>query len=199
MKFRGFKKIESIKKLRRYHLPVPETIFIFNFKKQEKEIDDFLKGKKIISVRSDSASKSTFCPNIPRCPRGKAKLFAEKINKQGYAVILHEYLSVNKGRIAAGHILILKNYILMELIGSGAGSRLDRDGKIEEQIKFRKGNLKEVEHFGKRLTESRVLRNIAKLVKNIPPFKVLDFVLMKKGLYFYQIQEDKTARQLEGN
>ena len=22
---------------------------------------------------------------------------------------------------------------------------------------------------------------------------------MKKGLYFYQIQEDKTARQLEGN
>ena len=70
MKFDGFKKIESIKKLREYNLPIPETIFIFDFNKQGKEIEKFLKGKKIISVRSDSASKSAFCPNIPRCPRG---------------------------------------------------------------------------------------------------------------------------------
>lgn len=197
MKPDGFKKIDSIKKLQRYNLPLPETIFIFNFKKQEKEIDNFLKGKKIISIRSDSITKSTFCPNIPRYPKSKVKRFAEKINKEGFAVILHEYLPVNKGRIAAGHILTLKNYIIMELIGSGAVSLLDREGKIEEQIKFRKGDLKEVGHFGKRLESSAVFRNIAKVVKKIPPFKILDFTLMENGLYFYQIQDDKTAKELE--
>lgn len=85
----------------------------------------------------------------------------------------------------------------MELIRSGAVSRLDREGKIEEQVKFRKKDLKEVEHFGKRLVKSVVLRNIAKIIKNIPPFKILDFVLMENGPYFYQIQDDKTAKELE--
>lgn len=81
MKLDGLKKVNSIKKLQKYNLPTPETIFIFNFKKQEKEIDDFLKRKKIISIRSDKVKKSTFCPNFPRCPKNKVKIFAKK-NKQ---------------------------------------------------------------------------------------------------------------------
>ncbi|MFA4998701.1 MAG: hypothetical protein WC514_01655 [Candidatus Paceibacterota bacterium] len=196
MKYDKFSKIDSIKEIKRYSLPRPETIFIFDFKKQEKEIDKFLKGKKTVSIRSDKRGNSRFCPNIPRCQSSEAKPLIEKINTQGYAVILHEYLPVKKGRIAAGHILILKNHILMELIGSGPVSRLDRQGAVEEIIKFRKSNLEEVEHFGRRLAKVGVFRKVANLVENIPCFRVLDFALMEKGVYFYQIQNDKTAKGL---
>lgn len=197
MKSAKFLKIESIKKLKKYGLPTPETIFVFDYKKQEKEVDDFLNGKKIVSVRSDKVGKTSFCPNIPRCPKAKAKELVADINKKGFAVILHEYLPVKKGRIVAGHILVLKNHLMIELIGWGAVSRLDRDGGLEEQIKLRKDNLKETEHFGKRLIKGKVLSNVAKLVRSIPIFTVLDFTLMKNGLYFYQIQKDKTARKLK--
>lgn len=197
MRSKKFFKIESIKEIEKYGLSIPETIFIFDFKKEEKEIDKFLKKEKVVSIRSDKAGNPRFCPNIPRCENTKAKPLVKKINKQGYAVILHEYLPTRKGRIAAGHILILENYILMELIGSGPVSRLDRQGVVEETIKFRKNDLKEVEHFGRRLAKKEALKSIAKLVENIPPFKILDFVLMKEGLYFYQIQDDKTASKLK--
>ena len=197
MKRDKFSKIESLKEIKKYSLPYPETVFIFDFEKDEKEIDKFLAGKKIVSIRSDKKGEPRFCPNIPRCPKVKVKPLVKKINQQGYAVILHEYLPVKKGRIAAGHILILKNHILMELIGSGPVSRLDRQGAVEEIIKFRKNDLREVEHFGRKLTEKGALRKIAKLVKDIPAFKILDFALMKSGVYFYQIQDDKTAQKLK--
>jgi len=196
MKYDKFSKIESIKEIKRYSLPHPETIFVFDLRKEEKKVDKFLKGKKIVSIRSDKRGQPQFCPNIPRCRSSKAKSLIRKINKQGYAVILHEYLHVKKGRIAAGHILILKNHILMELISFGPVSRLDRQGVVEEIIKFRKDDLTEVEHFGRKLAEKGVFKKIAKLVKNIPCFKILDFVLMERGVYFYQIQNDKTSKKL---
>jgi hypothetical protein len=199
MKLEGLKKIEGIKKLQKYNLPMPETIFIFNFKKQEKEIEKFLENKKIITIRSDKKGNTDFCPNDLRCPKNKTKAFIKKITKNGYAVILQEYLPIRKNRIFSGNILVLKNHIIMELMGVGPLTWLNREGKMKEQIKFKKDNLRELEHSGRKLVRKKKLINIAKLVKNIPPYKILEFTLLLKGPFFWQIKEDKTSKRLDKN
>jgi len=194
MNVKGFKKIEGIKILQKYNLPQPKTIFIFDFKKQEKEIDDFLKNKRIVTIRSDKRGKTDFCPLNIGSPQNKVKQQIKKLIPKGYVVILQEYIPV-RSRVS-GNILILKNHILVELMGTGSLSLLNRDGKVEEQVKLEKGNFKEVEHFGKRLISKKELVKILKLVKRVPTYKLLEFTLRSKGLYFWQMRDDKTAKEL---
>ncbi len=192
-----FKKVESIKNLERYNLPIPKTIFIFDFKKQEKEIDDFLKNNRIVTVRSDRIEQTDFCPHNLRCPRDKTKQFIKKLINKNFAVILQKYIPIMRNRVS-GTILILKRHILVELMGTGPLTRLMRDGLLQERTKILKRNLKEVEHFGKRMIKREKLADILKLVKNVPPYKILEFSLRPEGIYFWQIIDDKTARRLEG-
>jgi len=193
----GFSKIESIKELERYGLPFPETIFVFDFKKQEAEIDDFLKDKGFITVRSDKPGETDFCPHWLRCPRPKAKEFVKKVMGRGYAAILQYYLPIKKNRILSGNILTLENHIVMELMGVGPLTELNREGEMAEQIKFAKSDLKEIKHFGKRLIPARELAKIAALAKNIPPYRILEFTLRKEGVFFWQIRHDLTAKILD--
>jgi len=197
MKFDGLEKIESIKELRKYKLPIPQTIFISDFEKQEEEIENFLRNKKIVTIRSDKKGSTDFCPLIIGCQKNKAKSLIKKISSKGYAVILQKYVPV-KSRVS-GNILILKKHILVELIGTGSLSLMNREGKIEEQIKFKKRDLTEESHFGKRLIRKQDLIAILKMIKKIPPYKIVEFTLRRNGLYFWQIKEDKTAEQLEKN
>jgi len=197
MKLAELPKIKSIKEIQKYKLPHPETIFIFNFKKQEKEIDKFSKNKENITIRTEKKGDTDFCPHFLRCPRNKVKPFVKKITSEGYVAILQKYLPIRKNRILSGNVLILKNHILMELMGVGPLTWLNREGRIEEQIKFKKDNLKEVEHSGKRLVNKKRLVNILKMVKNIPPYRILEFTLLSEGPFFWQIKEDKTAKKLE--
>jgi len=190
-----FKKIKGIKILQKYNLPQPKTIFIFDFKKQEKEIDDFLKNKRIVTIRSDKRGQTDFCPLSVGCPKNKAKQQIKKLIPKGYVAILQEYIPI-RSRVS-GNILILKNYILVELMGTGPLSLLNREGKVEEQVKLKRGNLKEVEHFGKRLISKKELVKILKLVKRVPAYKLLEFTLRSKGLYFWQMRDDKTAKELD--
>ena len=193
MQSKGFKKIEGIKELQRYNLPIADTIFIFNFKRQEKGIDDFLKSKKFVTVRTDKKGKMDFCPYNLRCERKNAKRLIKKLNLNGYTVILQKYVPIRRDRVS-GNILTLKNQILIELMGVGPLTALNREGRVEEHIVFRKNNLKEIKHFGKRLIKRKDLLPILKMVKNIPPFKILEFTLRPEGIYFWQIRYDKTAR-----
>ena len=197
MKSAEFLKIKSIKEIQKYKLPCPETIFVFNFKRQEKEIDKFLKNKENITIRTDKKGKTDFCPHILRCSKNKAKPFIKEITAKGYAAILQQYLPIRKNRILSGNILILKNHILMELMGVGPLTWLNREGRMEEQVKFRKNNLREVEHSGKKLVGRKKLVNIVKMVRNIPPYKILEFTLRSEGPFFWQIKEDKTSKLLE--
>lgn len=197
MKPKGFKKIESIRELERYGLPIPETIFVFDFKKQEKEIMDFLKDKNFVTIRSDKRGGADFCPCSVRCPRGKAGEFMRKVIKKGYAIVLQRYIPVKKNRILSGNILIFKRHLLMELMGLGPLTWLNRKGKLAEQIRFRKDNLQELGHRGKRLTSKNKLASVAKLLKKVPPYKILEFTLTKEGPFFWQIKEDRTAEKLE--
>jgi len=196
MKPKRFLKIESIKKLQKYGLPIPKTIFVFDFKKQEKEIDEFLKNRKYITVRSDKREDTDFCPHWLGCPVKKAKNFIRKITLQGYAVILHEMVPIYRER-ASGNILVLKKYFFIELMGVGPLTWITREGKISEWIKVRKSDLKEVSHTGKRFLKKKELKNILKLAKRVPPYRVLEFSLRPEGLYFWQMIEDKTSKNLE--
>lgn len=191
-----FKKIKGIKEVKRYGLSSPKTIFIFDFKKQEREIDNFLKNREYVSVRSDSKSGPDFCPHNLKCPKDKAKALIKELNLKNYAVILQEHIPW-RGDKASGNILILKKHILVELMGEGPLAWLNRDGKIEEWIKFKKDDLREIEHLGKRLMEKKELVNILKMVKDLPPYKIIEFTLRPEGLYFWQIRDDKTAKKLE--
>jgi len=191
-----FLKIEGIKEASKYKLPISKTIFIFDFDKQGKEIDDFIKDRDYVSIRSDSKNGTDFCPHNLKCISQKAKEFIKDLNLHGYAVILQDYVPW-EGDIASGNILILEEYILLELMGEGPLIWLNRDGAMEERIKFRKDNLEEVDHFGKRLIRQKDLANLLNIVKNIPAYKIIEFTLRPEGLYFWQIRDDKTAKEIE--
>lgn len=192
----NFFKIQGIKELKKYKLPFSKTIFIFDCQKQEKEIDEFLKGRKYVSIRSDSKNHSDFCPHDLKCPRNKAKEFIRELNSQSYAAIVSEYVPW-EGDKASGNILILRKYILVELMGEGPLIWLNRDGKVDERIKLRKKDLKEVEHLGTRLLEKSDLIKIIKMVKNLPVYKIIEFTVRPEGLYFWQIRDDETAKTME--
>lgn len=192
----SFLKIEGIKEAVGYKLPVSKTIFVFNFEKQEAEINDFIKGKKYVSVRSDSRNGTDFCPHNLKCPASKAKEFVEYLNSHQYAAIVQEYIPWEND-IASGNILILEKHILLELMGEGPLIWLNRDGTLDEWIKFEKKSLKEVGHFGKRLIKKEDLAVILRMVRDIPIHKIIEFTLRPEGLYFWQIRDDKTAKEIE--
>ncbi len=192
-----YKKIESIKELQKYRLPVARSIFVFNFRKQEKEIDRFLKNKKFITIRTDKKGYSDFLPCHIRYPGNKAKEKIKELVAKKYAVIFQNYIPLRKDREVSGNILILKKDFMVELMGKGPLTWLNREGKIDERIRLKKNNLREVYHSGKRLIKKRELTGVLKLVKNIKPYKILEFSLVSGIPYFWQIRDDKTAKKLD--
>jgi len=195
-KLSNFKKIEGNKNLEKYSLPAPATIFILDLKKQEKEIDDFLKNRDIVMIRSDKEVDMSFCPHNLNCPKAKAKKFIEELVSKGYAAILQEHVPSEEDKLS-GNILIFKKNILMELMEGGPLTLLNREGKLDEYIKIRRNDFKETEHFGKRLITKEDLGRVLKLIKKVPPFKILEFSIGQDWLYFWQIRDDKTAKELK--
>jgi len=191
-----FQKIKGIKEIERHKLPFSKTIFIFNYEKQEKEIDEFIRGKVYVSVRSDSIKGQDFCPHNLKCPADKVREFVKELNSDGYAAIIQEYLPW-EGDKASGNILILKKYILVELMGEGPLIWLNRDGQTEEQILFTKDAFREVKHWGKRLIANADLIKTLKMVKNLPLYKLIEFTMRPEGIYFWQIRNDKTAEEID--
>lgn len=195
-----FKKIKGIKEVQKYGLPIPETIFIFDFKKQEKELDNFLKGKEYVAIRSDKENGLDFCPHNLRCSRDKAKKLIRDLISKGFAVILHEQNHIpfgeDKNKVS-GNILILKEYMLIELMRGEPLILLNRDGKVDEHIEIKKDDLREIKHLGERVIKKETLNKILKMIKDIPPYKIVEFTIAPDWLYFWQIKDDKTAAQLE--
>ncbi|MBI4101615.1 MAG: hypothetical protein HY443_01455 [Candidatus Nealsonbacteria bacterium] len=189
------KKVKSIEELKRCGLPIPETIFIFDFEKQEKEIDDFLVNKRIVTIRSDKENQTDFCPHRLRCERNNLKSFVKQLNATGYVAILQRYVPIRRDRVS-GNILILKNRVLVELMGTGPLTALNRDGKVLEQITLDK-SLKEINHFGVRLISRKEITGILKKIKNFPLYKILEFTLRPERVYFWQIRDDQSAKSLE--
>lgn len=195
-----YKKIESIRQIKKYGLPFPETIFIFNLKKQEKEIDNFLKDKKYVAIRTDKAKKADFLPYNLRCHKEKAKKIIKDFSEKGYSVILHKqdhvpYGTVNKGHVS-GNIVVLRRHFILELMKGEPLSDLTRKGKLDEYFKINRDDLTEVEHWGKRIMPKRNLNKILHMIEKVPVYKIIEFTVRPEGFYFWQIKDDKTAKRL---
>ncbi len=119
---------------------------------------------------------------------------------KGFAIILHEqnHIPLGEGQNkVSGNILILKKYMLIELMRGEPLILLNRDGKVDERIKVDKKNLKEIKHFGERIIKKETLNKILKMIKDVPPYKIVEFTIAPDWLYFWQIRDDKTAKKLE--
>lgn len=195
-KLNRFKKIKSIKDLEKYGLPTPKTIFIFDFKKQKKEIEDFIKNRDHVMIRSDKENDIGLFPHNLTCPQNEALKLIKKLTLKNYAVILQEYVPWQDDKIT-GNILILRNNILIELMKGGPSTLLNREGRVDEYKKIKKDNLREIERFGKRIIKKKDLNNILRMVKHLPPYKIIEFSIGPGWLYFWQIRDDKTAKKLE--
>ncbi|OGY23458.1 MAG: hypothetical protein A2172_04520 [Candidatus Woykebacteria bacterium RBG_13_40_15] len=192
-----FKKVKGIKDLGKYNLPTPETIFIFDFEKQEKEIDDFIKNRRYLMIRSDKENDIDFCPHNLVCPKAEAKDFIKGLVSKKYVVILQECIPWQEDKIS-GNILTLKNEMLIELMKGGPLTLLNREGNVDESIKIKRKNLGKREYSGRRIIKKKDLDTILRMVKGMQPYKIVEFSIGPNWLYFWQIRDDKTAKELEG-
>lgn len=191
-----FKKIESIKKIQKYGLPTPKTVFVFDFKRQQREIEAFLKSRKYVMIRSDSKDDTDFCPHNLSCPKLEAKKFIKDLLVKNYAILLQEHVPWTDDKLS-GNILVLKNYFIVELMEGGPLILLNRDGQVDECLRIRKRGLCEVEHLGKRLISPSEIIDVLKMVKDVPSYRIVEFTIGQGWTYFWQIREDETTKKLE--
>ena len=190
-----FKKVKGIKDLEQYDLPTPQTAFIFDFDKQEKEVDTFIKNRSYLMIRSDKENELDFCPHNLICPRTEAKDFVKKLTSKKFVVILQECISWKEDKLS-GNIMTLKNDVVVELMRGGPLIFLNRDGQVDEYLKVnKKGSV--LEYSGKKIIDKTDLDKILKMIKKLPPYKIVEFSIGPDWLYFWQIRDDKTAKGLE--
>ena len=161
--FNRFKKIKGIKNLERYGLPTPKTIFVFDFKKQEKEIDVFIRKRDYLMIRSDKENDVDFCTHNLICPQDEAKDFIRGLMSAHYAVILQECISWKEDKIS-GNILTLRNNTLIELMKGGPLILLNRDGQVDAYLKVKRDCPKKIEYSGKKIIRRDDLDNILRMV-----------------------------------
>lgn len=190
-----FEKVKSIMEIQRLGLPFPKTIFVFDYEKQEKEIDVFLTNTKRVTIRTDKKGNSDYCPHKFNCPKNKAKEFIRKTNSDGYAVILSEHVPFNAK--ISGNILFLDKKIIIEIMKGSPLTLLNRHGILHEHIQLDK-NLKEIFHWGKRIAERESLKKVIKIfdgqtLKN----KIVEFSVGPDWMYIWQIRHDESSKLLE--
>ncbi len=120
----SFAKIDSIIQLQRLGLPTPKTVFVFDAEKQEAEIDNFLKNREMVMIRSDKDGCAGKCPHNLKCPKNEAKEFIKKLNSEGFAAILQEHVPFNA--YASGNIMLLKNKMIIEMTEGSPLTKLNR-------------------------------------------------------------------------
>jgi len=196
-----YKKIESIKKLQKYGLPILETIFIFDFRKQEKELDKFLQNKEYVAIRTDTTKKIDSLPCNLRCHKKRSKKIIKDLNTKGFAVILHEQDHIPFGVVSkkhiSGNIAILQKCFIVELMRGEPLYRLNREGRIDEHLKIKRNSLEEIGHWGRRIISKRSLDKILKMIRAVPAYKIVEFTSRPEGFYFWQIRNDKTIKKLD--
>lgn len=191
-----FKKIESIIKLQKLGFPTPNTVFIFDHEKQENEIDNFLRNRKLVMIRSDKSGHDGKCPHHLECPTEEAKDFIKNINSKGFAAILQDFVPFNN--LFSGNVLVLKDKFVIEVVEGSHLTILNRHGKMDEHIEISRNDYKKIKHHGKKIVKKEVLEKILKFVnKDELVHKIVEFSIAPDWFYFWQIREDKTSHLLE--
>lgn len=192
-----FSKINSIIQLQRLGLPTPETVFVFDAEKQEAEIENFLRNRELVMIRSDRKDSEGRCPHNLACPKHETKRFIKKLNSEGYAAILQEHVPFNA--YASGNILLLKSKMIIELMEGSPLTKLNREGKLDEHIVLERFyRRREIHHHGKRILPRNILKKILDLVEYLPlENKIVEFAVAPDWMFFWQIREDKTGGMME--
>ncbi len=192
-----FAKIDSIIRLQKLGLPIPQTVFIFDAEKQKAEIENFIRNRELVMIRSDKKRKTDFCPHNLACPKHEAKEFIKKLNAEGYAAILQEHVPFNA--YASGNIMLLKNKMIIEMMEGSPLTKLNREGKLDEHIFLERFNgRREIRHHGKRILSRNILKKVLDLVEYLPlENKIVEFAVAPGWLFFWQIRDDRTGGMLE--
>ncbi len=193
----SFSKINSIIQIQKLGLPIPETVFIFDSERQGTEIDNFLKNREFVMIRSDKKDSEGKCPHHLKCPKHETKEFIKKLNSDGFAAILQEHVPFNA--YASGNVMLLKNKMIVELTEGSPLTKLNRLGMMDEHIRLERFNgRKEISHHGKRLLSRNILKKVLDLVEYLPfENKIVEFAVAPDWLFFWQIRDDKTGGMLE--
>ncbi len=190
-----FAKIKSIMKIQELGLPFPETIFIFDAEKQDDEIEEFLKDRELVIIRTDSMGNPENCPNKLDCPSAEAKQAIKKFNSKGYAAILSEFVPFDAK--FSGNILFLSDRIIIETMKGNPLTLMNRHGIVHEHIHM-DSSLKEIFHWGKRVADAETLEKIIRMFDNLNmKNKIVEFGVGPDWLYIWQIRDDKTSEKLE--
>ncbi len=192
----SFLKIASIMEIRKLGLPSPETVFVFNSAKQEREIENFLRNRELVMIRSDRKDSAGKCPHNLACPKREAKEFIRRLNSEGYAVILQEHVPFNA--YASGNILLLKDKMIIELMEGSPLTKLNRFGMMDEHMRLDRFNgRKEFFHNGKRILSRNILKKVLDMVEYLPlENRIFEFAVAPDWLFFWQIRDDRTAGKL---
>ncbi|MBU3958114.1 MAG: hypothetical protein KKB25_03490 [Nanoarchaeota archaeon] len=193
----SFSKISSIMQIQRLGLPSPETVFVYDAETQEAEIEDFLKDREFVMIRSDKKDSAGKCPHNLKCPKREAKEFIKKLNAEGFAAILQEHVPFNA--FASGNIMLLKNKMIIEMMEGSPLTKLNREGKLDEHIRMERfGGRREIRHHGKRLLPRNILKKVIDLVEYLPlENRIVEFAVAPDWMFFWQIRDDKTGGMLE--
>ncbi len=194
--FNGMEKIKNILEIKNLNLPMPETVFVFDLRKQEKEIEEFINGKEFVMIRSDKKGNRNNCPHNLKCHANNAKSFIEKLNKEGFVAILQEHVPFNA--FFSGNVLLLKNKIIIEVMEGSPLTLMNRYGKVDEHLQIERFTRKEIKHYGKRVLTRNIFEKILNLVEYLPiENKILEFAVGPDWFYFWEIRDDKTGKMLK--
>ncbi len=212
MNFNFFEKVTSIINIQELGLPTPETIFISDSDVQIKDIEDFIENRNILTIRSDKIGQTEYCPHNLKCPKHEVINFVRELNSNEFVAIIQEYIPWEEPdffTILSGNILLLKKYIVIEMMEGGPITLLNRYGKMDEHIQIKRyNNFEETFHFGNRLISKNNLHKVLKLTENLSfDNKIFEFSIGNKNidgiyydwLYFWHIKDDKTSKSVEQN
>ncbi len=186
-----FKKIEGIKRLISLGLPTPKTIFIKDIDNEINKLINFLSDKEFVMIRSESINQSTHCPSMIKATKHEALQFIKKLNDDGFIAIVQEHVPLNN--LLSGTALRLNELFIIEAIRGGPGSKLTRNGLLDEHLRVN-NNGEEVFHYGKRI----ITKNLVKLLMNYVSIKhhIFEFSVGPDWFYFWDAKPDPTTSTL---
>ncbi|MBN1923236.1 MAG: hypothetical protein JW791_00570 [Nanoarchaeota archaeon] len=193
--FEGYEKITSIMRIQELNLPTPKTVFVSDVESQNEELNNFLKGKDFVIIRSDKVGQASHCPSNIKCDSSNAESFISDLNKQGYAAIVQNHVPLNNR--FSGNVLILSDCYIIEVMRGGPVSKLNREGVVHEHLRINKnGSL--LFHYGERVIPEEDIKRVISRVQGLNlNYHILEFSSGPDWFYYWHIRKDDTSRLLE--
>lgn len=190
-----YSKLEAIERVMRHGLPLPRTIFVLDWQKQAKEVEEFLNGREWVSIRTDKPN-AHYCPNNLECPAELAAQQIKQFLEQGYAVILSEYVPFNA--LASGNCLVLSQRLIVECMRGSPLTLLNRYGKLDEHLQLDRRSGRVLFHWGEFVLSKEQVNKVFELFnRNDFLYCRVEFAFGPDWFYVWEIRKDESSRLLD--